>query len=101
MVGFREPGYLWKLQIPFVWGPVGGLGQTDWRLFGLLSVSGKIEFFFRNVINWAHARFLLRPRKAARKAAATQTLVAATSENQREMKRLWGVDSRVLCEVGT
>jgi len=26
MVGFREPGYLWKLGIPFVWGPVGGMG---------------------------------------------------------------------------
>ena len=27
MIGFREPGYLWKIKdIPFVWGPVGGLG---------------------------------------------------------------------------
>src|SRR5690606_33474414 len=26
MVGFREPGYLWQLGIPFVWGPVGGMG---------------------------------------------------------------------------
>lgn len=26
MIGFREPGYLWKIQnIPFVWGPVGGM----------------------------------------------------------------------------
>ena len=23
MIGFREPGYLWKLPIPFVWGPIG------------------------------------------------------------------------------
>ena len=21
MIGFREPGYLWKLNKPFVWGP--------------------------------------------------------------------------------
>ena len=31
MIGFREPGYLWKLSmemgIPFVWGPIGGLKQ--------------------------------------------------------------------------
>ena len=31
MIGFREPGYLWKLsreyELPFVWGPVGGLKQ--------------------------------------------------------------------------
>ena len=31
MIGFREPGYLWKVSqetgIPFVWGPIGGLKQ--------------------------------------------------------------------------
>ena len=27
MIGFREPGYLWKLDKPFVWGPIGGLKQ--------------------------------------------------------------------------
>ena len=31
MVGFREPGYLWQLGIPFVWGPVGGMGLFPWR----------------------------------------------------------------------
>lgn len=26
MIGFREPGYLWKIRdIPFVWGPIGGM----------------------------------------------------------------------------
>lgn len=29
MVGFREPGYLWKIKdIPFVWGPIGGMELT-------------------------------------------------------------------------
>ena len=31
MIGFREPGYLWRVSretgIPFVWGPIGGLKQ--------------------------------------------------------------------------
>lgn len=28
MIGFREPGYLWKIENkPFVWGPIGGLKQ--------------------------------------------------------------------------
>ena len=101
MVGFREPGYMWKLPIPFIWGPIGGLGLTDWRLLGLLSFAGKIEFSFRNIINWCHSHFLLRPKRAARKASKTGTFITATSENQREAKRLWGVDSTVLCEVGT
>ena len=29
--GYREPGYLWKLPIPFVWGPVGGTQQYPWK----------------------------------------------------------------------
>ena len=101
MVGFREPGYMWKLPMPFIWGPIGGLGQTDWRLLGLLPFWGKVEFAFRNVINWLHSHCLLRPRLAARKAAATNSFITATGENQREAKRLWGVDSTILCEVGT
>lgn len=27
MVGFREPGYLWSLGKPFVWGPIGGMAE--------------------------------------------------------------------------
>ena len=42
----------------------------------------------------------LRSRRAALKAAFTKSLFAATGENQCEMKRLWGVDSQVLCEIG-
>ena len=101
MVGFREPGYMWKLSIPFIWGPVGGLGLTDWRLLGLLSFGGKVEFFFRNIINWCHMYLLVRPKLAAQKAAKTKSFITATMENQREAKKLWGVDSVVLCEIGT
>ena len=28
---FREPGYLWKLGIPFIWGPWGGVQNFPWR----------------------------------------------------------------------
>lgn len=100
MVTYREPGYLWKLPIPFVWGPVGALGLTDWRLLPLVGLKGGLEFAIRNVINWWQSRLLRRPRLAARKADQTNTLFAATGENAREMKRLWRVDSRVLCEIG-
>lgn len=26
-ITFREPGYLWKLNLPYVWGPIGGLSS--------------------------------------------------------------------------
>lgn len=101
MVGFREPGYLWKLPVPFVWGPIGGLGRTDWRLVASLNISGKMEFLARNLINSFQAYFLRRPRAAARKAAETGSLLSATSENMREALRFWNTPSKVLCEIGT
>lgn len=100
MVGFREPGFLWRLPIPFVWGPIGGLDLTDWRLLGLLDFGGRVEFFFRNVINAFQRRFLPRPRKAARRAAESHALICATGENARLARRIWGVESTVICEVG-
>src|SRR5687767_7122074 len=33
MTGFREPGYLWKLDAPFVWGPIGGAADVPPAFF--------------------------------------------------------------------
>ncbi len=100
MVTFREPGYLWKLPIPFVWGPVGALGVTDWRLLPLLGWKGVLEFTARNIINTWQAYTGRRSRLAARKAAGYGGLIAATRENQRMMSKLWGVESVLMCEIG-
>lgn len=100
MVGFREPGYLWKMDVPFIWGPIGGLGYTDWRLLPLLGCIGAMEFAARNIINWIHAHVLIRPRHAARKAASKGRLLVATEENRNEALKLWGVESVVMCEIG-
>ena len=38
MIGFREPGYLWKMELPFIWGPVGGTVNVHlryWKILGL------------------------------------------------------------------
>lgn len=31
-IGYHEPGKLYQLPIPYIWGPVGGLGNTSFRL---------------------------------------------------------------------
>lgn len=100
MVTFREPGYLWRFDRRFIWGPIGGLGYTDWRLLPLMGIAGILEFSARNIINWCHSHFLIRPRLAARRAAESGGLITATVENQRMAKSLWGTDSTVLCEIG-
>ncbi|MFB3893939.1 MAG: glycosyltransferase family 4 protein [Phycisphaerae bacterium] len=100
-VGFRVPGHLWKLDVPFVWGPIGGLENTPWRLLPLLGVRGAIYYAARNIVNSLHRRFLRLPRRAFAKAAATGTIIAATEGIRREIRRWYGHDSEVICEIGT
>ncbi len=36
-LAFREPGYCWKLGIPFFWGPTGGVGPLPSSFYKILS----------------------------------------------------------------
>ena len=97
-VGFRFPGHLWKLGIPFVWGPIGGLENTPWRLLPTMGPRGAMYYGARNVVNSMHRRSLRQPRKGFD--AAGPGVIAATSSIQREIQRWYGVNSQVICEVG-
>lgn len=68
MIGYREPGYLWKLNVPFVWGPVGGSVNEPIRFMEIYSWSARIKVIMRNVVNRLQMMMLLRPRFAARAA---------------------------------
>jgi len=96
-VGFRFPGRLWKMGLPFIWGPVGGLENTPWRFLGVLGFRGAVYYAGRNLINSVQRLMLRSSRKAFRKA---RTVIAATGGIQQEIKRWYGVDSHVICEVG-
>ncbi|MGC2064306.1 MAG: glycosyltransferase [Thermodesulfovibrionales bacterium] len=97
-VGFRFPGHLWKLDIPFVWGPIGGLENTPWRFFTALGINGCIYYASRNIINSLHKRFLPGPKKAFRKARGG--IISATEGIRREIYRWYSEDSEVICEIG-
>jgi glycosyltransferase involved in cell wall biosynthesis len=98
MVGFREPGYLWKLGVPFVWGPIGGMGLFPWRFLPTVGPGGALYYLAYNLANAWQMRFARRPRLAAR--AAGSALICATAENQRGAQVHWGCDGRLLSEVG-
>jgi glycosyltransferase involved in cell wall biosynthesis len=95
-IGFREPGYLWKLGKPFVWGPVGGMQYFPWWLRKAVPFRSRLFFLFKNLANaWAmHAD--RRPRLAA---AGSNCILAATSNVAEKIREVWGRDSTLLCEV--
>lgn len=52
-IGFREPGYAWKLNLPFLWGPLGGFDGIKFRhLKATMSLKGGFTLFLKRLINW-------------------------------------------------
>jgi glycosyltransferase involved in cell wall biosynthesis len=97
MVGYREPGFLWRLPVPFIWGPVGGAQNLPWRFLHSLSWRDASIEAARNLCNSLQLRTSLRVRRAARKASQT---LAASSTNQRAMERFCRVPVQTMLDVG-
>lgn len=56
-IGYREPGYLWKLDLPYIWGPIGGLNSLNKNLYKFLKLKGKLDYHLRNVTNLINFNF--------------------------------------------
>src|SRR5215213_4258487 len=76
--GFREPSYLYKLGIPFVWGPVGGAQNYPWRFLRGAGRAGAALEATRSILNVVQLHTSQRVRAAGRSAAA---IFAANPEN--------------------
>lgn len=96
-IGFREPGFLWKLNKPFVWGPIGGTVKIDKRLLAGRTIKSKLLFRSKNVINWYQLLYSSRVRQAMNRA---DVLIAATSADQKNIKKFYGRPSYLLSEQG-
>ena len=99
MVGYREPGYLWKIDVPFVWGPVGGFNQFPLSFLKSMGVKGGVYYLGRNILNYLQMNYSSRPRLAAQKAG--RGMIAATRDTHKAIKGLWGVGSEIITEVGS
>ena len=95
--GYREPGYLWKLDAPFVWGPIGGTQNYPWRFLPSAGLAGALKEGCRNVVNNLQLRLSWRVRRAARKAAV---VLAANTTNQCRFGRAHGIALPILPDVG-
>ena len=53
---WRMPSPLWRLDAPFIWGPVGGVASFPWRFFPILSTQAKGLEAARNIANLINAK---------------------------------------------
>lgn len=95
--GFREPGFLWKLGKPFIWGPLGGFTDTPWCLMSSLGWKGALHFGVRNIVNYFHKRWGKLPRAAAQN---SHTILTSTTQAVREIREYWHKDAVMMNEVG-
>lgn len=52
MIGFREPGYLWKIkEVPFVWGPIGGMELMPMEYLLGVPMKQRLFNYLKNIIN--------------------------------------------------
>ena len=101
MIGFREPGYLWKLSqengVPFVWGPVDAKDKFPVAYLDGASIKTKLFIRLKNVITVLQLRLSKRVRKAAEQASV---VFSASSNSQHSLKKYMGIDSPLLNETG-
>ena len=101
MIGFREPGYLWKLSkengVPFVWGPIGGLKQFP---TAYLKGSGlKMQMFMR-LKNFLNIWQLKHEKRVDEALKSAKLLISSIPDSYRALKKYKGLVSMVIPETG-
>lgn len=101
MIGFREPGYLWKLSkengVPFVWGPVDAKDKFPVAYLDGASIKTKLFMRLKNFLTGIQLRYSGRVLKAARQASV---VFSASSNSQHSFKKYMRIDSPLLNETG-
>lgn len=95
-IGYREPGFLWKLGIPFFWGPISGCENIPASFYSVVGVGGLFRTISRDIANKISIRIAIRSKTAARYAAK----VWAVSQAESDVLKGWACDSELMLETG-
>ncbi len=96
MIGFREPGYLWKLNVPFIWGPTNGFHSIPFRFINYFN--GK-EFLLQTLKHIAN-EFQISIAKRAKKAAIKAEIIWCVDEIALKKLIQWQGKAELMQETG-
>ena len=88
-INFREPGYLWKLGVPFIWGPTGGTAKLPLKFASDLGFRTQLSENLRNLVNAIALRFKKRITEAIKRSS----LIYTFSQEDLELFKLKGAKS--------
>lgn len=98
MIGFREPGYLWKIENkPFVWGPIGGLKQFPSSYLEGAGIKMKLFNRIKNIVNIYQIKHDKRVDQALKKA---DLLISSIPDSYNAIKKYKGLNSIIIPETG-
>lgn len=98
MIGFREPGYLWKIEgVPLVWGPVDAKENFPVEYLEGAGLKAKLFIRLKNQITKWQLQHGKRVAKMVEKAAV---VISASSNSQKSFKKYFGIDSPLINETG-
>lgn len=98
MIGFREPGYLWKIpDIPFIWGPVDAKESFPTAYLEGASLKTKLFMLLKNTITKWQLQHAKRVLSAVKRASY---VISASSNSQQTFKRYFQIESPLLNETG-
>ena len=83
-VGYREPGFLWKLNKPYVWGPFGGMYRIPNEFLSSYPSKKRIFGRIKNILNFLQFHSL-RIKKVLKK---SDVLIACTKTQSQMVDRL-------------
>lgn len=102
MIGFREPGYLWQLSqqqnIPFVWGPIGGLINIPVNYLWHSSKKQSLKTVIKKWISALQIRYSYNVRQAVKR---SDILIGATNEEANTIRKIYKKDALQMNETGT
>lgn len=95
-IGYREPGYLYDLGLPYVWGPIGGFGGINLKLLkATCSISGAVTLSLRKIVNLFQQHFNKRVKDAINHA---DVVIGATTEYTQIIQKYVNHNSKVVIE---
>lgn len=98
MIGFREPGYLWKIpDIPFVWGPVDAKESFPTAYLEGASLKTKLFMRLKNAITKWQLQHSKRVHLAVKRASF---VISASSNSRQAFNKYFHIDSPLLNETG-
>ena len=98
MIGYREPGLLWKIEGPkFVWGPVGGMELMPIAYLKGTGIKTILFNRIKNFINSLQYRYQPNVRHAVKRADA---IIAATSGCQKKLQDFYHKQVYLINETG-